>query len=140
MPELSTMYGRAGGERFFEELTTRFYREVAVDPLLRPLYPADDGAFEASRLHLKWFLIQYWGGPQVYAERRGEPRLRMRHAPFKITAVERDAWYRHMSDAVKAAGLKPLDETQMLGYFASAATAMINAEAGAGPQDASFLP
>lgn len=134
------MYERVGGDAFFEKLTQRFYGEVATDPILRPLYPADDEGLEAARLHLKWFLIQYWGGPQVYAERRGLPRLRMRHAPFRITMVERDAWYRHMSDAVKATGLKPLDEAQMLGYLAAAATAMINAEAGADPDSPPFSP
>jgi hemoglobin len=140
MPEVSTMYDRVGGESFFEDLTQRFYRDVATDPVLRRIYPEETDALEAARLHLKWFLIQFWGGPRIYAERRGLPQLRMRHAPFTITAVERDAWFRHMSEAVKTAGLKPLDEAQMLGYFAPAATAMINSEAGVNPEDASFLP
>jgi hemoglobin len=134
------MYERVGGEQFFDELTRRFYSEVATDPVLRPLYPEDDGAFDAAELHLKWFLIQYWGGPRVYAQRRGEPRLRLRHAHFRVTPLARDAWFGHMSDAVKAAGLKPLDEAQMLGYFASAATAMINAEASPDQDDHHLSP
>ena len=43
------------------------------------------------------FLAQYWGGPPTYSEERGHPRLRMRHAPFVIGTLERDAWLRHMS-------------------------------------------
>ncbi len=122
----STMYSRVGGEDFFEELTTRFYRAVAADPVLRPLYPEADDEFEQARQHLKWFLIQYWGGPTTYQDRRGHPRLRMRHFPFAIGVAERDAWFQHMSDAVRRASLRPLDEAQMLGYFSTAATALIN--------------
>jgi hemoglobin len=122
----STMYERAGGDAFFEALTRRFYAAVESDPVLRPLYPEDPEEFEQSRVHLMRFLIQYWGGPARYQEERGAPRLRMRHAPFPIGPDERNAWVAHMSDAVKAGGLSPLDETQMLGYLAAAATQMIN--------------
>jgi len=120
------MYDRVGGEPFFESLTRRFYAEVAGDAVLRPLYPETGEEFEAARLHLKWFLIQYWGGPPLFRERRGEPRLRMRHAPFVIGEAEREAWVRHMSAAVTDSGLRPLDEAQMLGYFSTAAAAMVN--------------
>jgi hemoglobin len=122
----STMYERAGGDAFFETLTRRFYAAVATDQVLRPLYPEDPEEFEQSRVHLMWFLVQYWGGPARYQEERGAPRLRLRHTPFAIGRVERDAWVEHMSEAVRAGGLSPLDETQMLGYFAAAATQMIN--------------
>jgi len=124
MGPASTMFDRAGGEDFFESLTRRFYDAVAADAVLRPLYPADPLAFEAARIHLK--LFQFWGGPTVYQSSRGQPQLRARHARFTIGAAERDAWVHHMSEAVRDAGLKPLDETQMLSYFASAATALVN--------------
>jgi hemoglobin len=120
------MFDRVGGEAFFDELTRRFYRAVADDPVLRRLYPKDDDGFEDARSHLELFLIQFWGGPSKYHAERGEPRLRMRHAPFRIGQEERDAWVLHMTDAVRSMELRPLDETQMIGYFANAATAMIN--------------
>jgi hemoglobin len=120
------MFDRVGGDAFFDELTHRFYRAVADDPVLRQLYPADDDQFEESRRHFELFLIQFWGGPSKYNAERGEPRLRLRHAPFRIGQTERDAWVRHITDAVRSMGLSPLDETQMLGYFSNAATAMIN--------------
>lgn len=122
----TTLYGRVGGRPFFEALTRRFYEAVADDPVLRPLYPEDDEGLEAARLHLELFLVQYWGGPADYNELRGHPRLRMRHAPFTIGPAERDAWVAHMTDAVKAAGLSPLDEVQLLGYLSSSATHLIN--------------
>ena len=95
------MYERVGGAPWFEALTVRFYDAVAEDPVLRPLYPDD---LTEGREHLCGFLIQYWGGPTDYSDQRGHPRLRMRHAPFAIGEAERNAWFRHMSDAVIAAG------------------------------------
>ena len=64
------------------------YAGVSGDPELRALYPEDDlGPAEEK---FRMFLEQYWGGPQTYAEQRGHPRLRMRHAPFKVTPTQRD--------------------------------------------------
>lgn len=122
----TTMYDRVGGAVFFDALTERFYAAVAADPVLRPLYPDDPEAFEAARVHLRDFLVQYWGGPETYNETRGAPRLRQRHFPFAIGPPERDAWLAHMTDAVKAAAMRPLDETQMIGYFNAAAAALTN--------------
>lgn len=126
MPETSTLFDRVGGRPFFEALTRRFYAAVAEDPVLRPLYPSDPEGFEAARLHLEMFLAQFWGGPPDYNAERGAPRLRMRHARFAIGPAERDAWFRHMSEAVRASGMRPLDEVQLLSYLSSAATHMIN--------------
>ena len=90
LPHSGSFYDLVGGEPTFRKLVTEFYAGVAEDPLLRPLYPEEDLGPAAERLTL--FLIQYWGGPNTYSQQRGHPRLRMRHAPFRIGAVERDAW------------------------------------------------
>jgi hemoglobin len=126
MSEPPSLYDRVGGRPFFTTLTRRFYEGVASDPVLRRLYPSDPEDLEQARQHLELFLTQFWGGPQDYNEQRGHPRLRMRHAPFAIGSAERDAWVAHMTEAVKAAGLSPLDELQMLGYLTSAADNLIN--------------
>jgi hemoglobin len=120
----TTMYERLGGMAFFETLTERFYEAVAQDEVLRPLYPKD---LEAPRRHLCLFLAQFFGGPRVYDAERGNPMLRARHLPFKIGAKERDHWLEHMTAAVKEAHIGALDEAQVLGYFASASSHMINA-------------
>lgn len=121
-----TLYDRVGGRPFFEKLTRRFYEGVATDPVLRPLYPEDADGLEAARLHLELFLVQYWGGPADYNEQRGHPRLRMRHAPFAIGQAERDAWVQHMTEAVQASVLSPLDEMQLMSYLTTSATHLMN--------------
>lgn len=124
-PEESA-FDRWGGEPFFTDLIDRFYLGVAADPLLRPMYPDD---LTDSRAHLALFLMQYWGGPPDYSERRGHPRLRMRHAPFPIGKAESDAWLRHMTEAVAAAHMDPDDEGELLEYLAMAARSLINQSA-----------
>jgi hemoglobin len=123
-----TVYRVVGGMAFFDELVERFYKGVATDLLLRPLYPDDLGE---SKRHLALFLAQYWGGPTAYDDLRGHPRLRMRHAPFIISEPERDAWLRHMAAALDSLvddhDVHPAVEARLLDYFTSTADAMVNA-------------
>lgn len=123
--ETRSVYDLAGGEPAFRELVTRFYDAVAIDPVLRAVYPEED--LTGARERLTLFLIQYWGGPQTYSEQRGHPRLRMRHAPFVIGEAERSAWLRHMTEAVRSMSFAPQIEQRLLAYFETAAEAMVNA-------------
>jgi hemoglobin len=122
------LFDAVGGQEFFDELVERFYRGVEEDPVLRPLYPED---LTHPKRHLALFLGQYWGGPTIYSEERGHPRLRMRHAPFVIGEAQRDAWLRHMCAAldrlVDERDIHPAIEARMLDYFGMAADGMINA-------------
>jgi hemoglobin len=126
-PRPTTVYEILGGMPFFEEVVERFYRRVATDLLLRPLYPDD---LVASKRHLALFLAQYWGGPTTYDEERGHPRLRMRHAPFVIGEPERDAWLRHMNAAIESLlddyDIHPVVESRLLDYMASTADFLVN--------------
>jgi hemoglobin len=119
-----TFYQAVGGEATFRRLIDAFYAGVATDPLLRPLYPDPDLGGASERLRL--FLEQYWGGPTTYSQRRGHPRLRMRHAPFRIGPAERDAWLGHMRRALDGLGL-PADQAATLwAYLERAALFMVN--------------
>lgn len=124
MTQGDSLYQRAGGAAFFESLVARFYQGVADDPVLRAVYPEADLAPAQRRLTL--FLIQYWGGPRTYDEERGHPRLRMRHFPFGIGAVERDRWLVHMRAAVEQLAPPPDVAEALERYFANAAEAMRN--------------
>ena len=125
--EPASVYDEVGGAAFFVDLVERFYRGVASDLLLRPLYPDD---LTESKAHLAGFLSQYWGGPTHYSDARGHPRLRMRHARFFIGDAERDAWLRHMTTAldelVAERGIDPAIEARMREYFAMAADTLDN--------------
>ncbi|MFC4000265.1 globin [Prauserella oleivorans] len=119
-----TFYEAVGGEPTFRKLVARFYAEVADDEVLRPLYPEEDLGPAEDRLRL--FLMQYWGGPHTYSDQRGHPRLRMRHAPFKIGPIERDAWLRAMRIAVDESGIEEPYRGQLWQYLEMAAHSMMN--------------
>ncbi len=120
-----TLYEAVGGVAFFDALVDRFYAGVEQDPVLRPLYPRD---LASSKAHLAGFLAQYWGGGTAhYSDVRGHPRLRMRHAGFRVGPSERDAWLTHMTAAVTAAALPAELESPLLEYFTTAATHLLNA-------------
>ncbi|MDQ0376657.1 globin [Amycolatopsis thermophila] len=124
MSEPQSFFEAVGGEPTFRKIVARFYAEVAKDEVLRPMYPEEDLGPAEDRLRL--FLMQYWGGPHTYSDQRGHPRLRMRHAPFKIGPIERDAWLRAMRVAVDEAGLPEPLETQLWNYLEMAAQSMMN--------------
>ena len=119
----STLFERVGGRDFFVRLIERFYESVAVDPVLRPIYPED---LEPPKVHLAGFLAQYWGGPPQYTAERGPPRLRMRHAPFAIGQEERDIWVRHMRAALESVDVSAEDAAQLSEYFEDTATFLMN--------------
>ena len=119
-----SFYDAVGGHETFVRLVDAFYDGVAADDVLRAMYPEEDLGPAKERLSL--FLEQYWGGPTTYSEQRGHPRLRMRHAPFKVNPDARDRWLRHMRTAVDSLDLAPIHEAQLWDYLERAAFSMIN--------------
>jgi hemoglobin len=121
----ATFYDQVGGHAFFLRLVSNFYAEVEHNELLRPMYPED---LSESKRHLEMFLEQYWGGPKTYSEERGHPRLRMRHAPFRINRAARDAWLEAMSTALESerSTLSEVQFNELHAYFDMAAHQMRN--------------
>jgi hemoglobin len=119
-----TYFALVGGHETFRRLVAEFYRGIADDPVLRPLYPEEDLAGAQQRLTM--FLEQYWGGPRTYSEQRGHPRLRMRHAPFAIGERERLAWLAHMRRAVDTLELPQEQHDILWQYLESAAFSLQN--------------
>src|SRR6201991_1629249 len=122
-----SFYDEVGGAETFRAIVSRFYEQVREAEVLRPLYPEDD--LDGAEERLRMFLEQYWGGPRTYSEQRGHPRLRMRHAPFRVGPFERDAWLRCMHSAIAGIDSQTLDDAHrraLLDYLQMAADSMIN--------------
>ncbi len=112
------------GEAGFDRLVAAFYRRVAGDDLLGPLYPKDDLAGAEQRL--RDFLVGRFGVPPRYVETRGHPRLRMRHGRFKIDRAARDRWVTLMEAALAEAELHPDAERMLRPFFHDSATFLVN--------------
>jgi hemoglobin len=119
-----TFYDAIGGEPTFRRIVGRFFAQVPEDDVLRTVYPLDD--LEGAEERLCLFLMQFWGGPTTYSDERGHPRLRMRHAPFRISLRERDAWLRAMRVAIDEAQLAEPQREELWSYMQYTATHMIN--------------
>lgn len=125
----ATLYDQVGGQDFFDRLVDAFYRGIATDALLGPMYP-DYPDFGPGKERLSMFLAQYFGGPPIYMEKRGHPRLRMRHASFHVGPQERDRWLTHMGAAVAELCDSRSDGDELaaalMGYFVPAAEHLRN--------------
>ena len=119
-------YAEVGGAPTFAKIVGRFYELVAEDAELRALYPEED--LGPAEIRFRMFLEQYWGGPRTYSDQRGHPRLRMRHAPFRIGPFERDAWLRCMRVAVDESGMDDAHREQFWTYITYAAASMVNSD------------
>ena len=122
MNSSQTLYDLIGEEQI-RLLTKYFYQEVSKNNALRSLYPED---LEPAEERLFLFLQQVFGGPETYSEQRGHPRLRMRHAKWKIDASMRDHWMNAMLSALDQLELETNIREAMMRYFVNAANHMIN--------------
>lgn len=112
------------GEDGIARLTAAFYQRVSMDDVLRPLYPEAD--LSGAETRLRDFLTFRFGGPQHYIAERGHPRLRIRHAPFRVDQRARDRWVALMDQAIDAAVLPESVATALRAFFADVATFLIN--------------
>ena len=117
------VYG-AIGEAGFTSLASAFYAQVPGDDILGPMYPHGD--LEGSEERLRDFLVARFGGPDRYGERRGHPRLRMRHAPFHIDRAARQRWVALMERALDQAALVPEADALLRAFFRDTASFLIN--------------
>lgn len=112
------------GEDGFRRIVAGFYRQVAEDDILGPMYPKQDLAGAEERL--RDFLLFRFGGPMDYLEKRGHPRLRMRHAPFAVDEKARNRWVEMMDRALAEAALPEAAVNTLKEFFHSTATFLQN--------------
>jgi hemoglobin len=98
--ERSELYEHVGGEAGVRKLVDRFYDLMDTLPEARDIRALHPPALDSSRDKLFWFLVGWLGGPPLYIERFGHPRLRARHLPFAIGGRERDQWMMCMTRAI----------------------------------------
>ncbi|MRG87089.1 globin domain-containing protein [Salinibacillus xinjiangensis] len=118
----NTIYEAIGYEKI-EELVEAFYKRVGKHPKLTPIFP--DDLTETARKQ-KLFLTQFFGGPPLFTQERGHPRMRMRHSPFEITPSRRDAWLECMTAAIDETKIEEPYRTVMLERLTLTATHMMN--------------
>ncbi len=124
----SSPYNLIGGDAQVRALVTRFYDLMEEEPDfygIRKLHPE---SLDGSREKLFMFLTGWLGGPPVYTDAFGHPRLRARHLPFAIGSSERDQWMSCMTQAMKGVGIETEMRDRLIASFANTADWMRNKE------------
>lgn len=117
------IYGAIGHDGL-ARICDEFYRQVPDDDILGPMYPESD--MDGAHERLLQFLVYRFGGPQDYIEKRGHPRLRGRHMPFKIDQAARDRWMKIMRFAIEQAEIPAAVAAALDDFFDQTASFMIN--------------
>jgi len=123
-----TTYDKIGGDAAVARLCDRFYALMDSVPQfaeLRAMHPED---LQSSRDKLYMFLSGWFGGPDLFVEKYGHPRLRARHMPFAIGVRERDQWVACMVLAMEEVGIEESVRTMLLQNFFNTADFMRNRE------------
>ena len=121
-----SLYEMLGGEKGLRFLVNRFYDLMDTSAEAHHIRSLHAKSLNQSREKLFMFLSGWSGGPQLYIERFGHPRLRMRHMPFSIGTVERDEWLWCMNKALDESQLDPRVVAYLKRHFAEAADFLRN--------------
>lgn len=124
------MYKRMGGFEAIDKLVDDFYEIMSTDPLAEDCFATHRGLeIRESAEKLKYFLSGWTGGPPMYMEKYGHPRLRMRHFPFKIGTKEADQWLYCMRKALAKSPIPPGEQEELLNAFGQITQMLRNQEA-----------
>ena len=121
-----TLYSQMGGEDGIRRLVNRFYDLMDSAPEAAHIRALHATSLKASREKLFMFFSGWTGGPQLYVEQFGHPRLRARHLPFPIGERERDEWLWCMDRALDEHEIPDLIRMQVRGELHSLADHMRN--------------
>jgi hemoglobin len=121
-------YGAIGGADALRMLVDRFYDLMDLEAAyagIRALHPS---TLDGSRDKLTWFLSGWLGGPDLYVQRFGHPRLRARHLPYAIGTAERDQWLACMMQAMQECGVDAGLQERLMAALSNTADWMRNKE------------
>jgi hemoglobin len=121
-----TPFEQIGGADKLRELVDRFYDLMDLEPEFAGIRAMHPTPLDSSRDKLYWFLSGWMGGPSLYIERFGHPRLRARHLPFAIASDERDQWLRCMAWAMQDVGIEESMRLRLMESFYQTADWMRN--------------
>ena len=128
METTTTTYEQIGGDATVAKLAARFYELMDSVPQFQGLRAMHPASLEGSREKLYVFISGWTGGPDLFVEKHGHPRLRQRHLSFAIGESERDQWVACMVLAMEDVGIEKSIRTKLFENFFKTADFMRNKE------------
>ncbi|MGK5081382.1 group II truncated hemoglobin [Janthinobacterium sp. HLX7-2] len=122
----TTLYETIGGAPVLRQMVDRFYDLMELEAEFAGIRVMHPPATDGSRDKLYFFLTGWMGGPDLYIEKFGHPRLRARHLPYAIGTSERDQWLRAMAWAMEDTGIEESLRVRLMESFYQTADWMRN--------------
>ena len=122
----TTLYQTIGGAPVLRQMVDRFYDLMELEAEFAGIRAMHPPATDGSRDKLYFFLTGWMGGPDLYIEKFGHPRLRARHLPYAIGTSERDQWLRAMAWAMEDTGIDEALRVRLMESFYQTADWMRN--------------
>ncbi len=111
------------GEENLQQLVDKFYELVQQNPIINPLFKTDLELVKKKQIA---FLTQFLGGPPLYNQTYGHPRMRMRHLPHKITEEAAVEWLSCMNEAIRTLDIDREFQVTLFNCFPRLAAHMVN--------------
>ena len=111
------------GETNLQLLVDRFYDLVFENPQISHLFKTDKNVIKEKQ---RLFLTQFFGGPDLYSQQYGHPKLRARHLPHPISEQDAAAWLSCMSEALVTVELEDSIKDEIFKRLISTAMFMVN--------------
>ena len=119
---MESLYHQIGASNL-QKLVDEFYERVFDSAIIKQLFQTDKETIKHKQLY---FLTQFLGGPQLYTENYGHPRMRMRHLPHKITQESKIEWLRCMKEAIATLDVTDQLKSSLYACFPQVAEHMVN--------------
>ena len=119
---MTTFYQLLGADNL-QLLVDKFYDLVLQDETISPLFKTD---IEVVKQKQYMFLTQFLGGPQLYSQHFGHPRMRMRHLPHAIDEAAMQAWLKCMWQAIDSLSIEQKIKEELFNCFPRVARHMVN--------------
>ncbi len=119
---MESLYHQIGASNL-QKLVDEFYERVFDSASIKHLFQTDKETIKRKQLY---FLTQFLGGPQLYTENYGHPRMRMRHLPHEITQESKIEWLRCMKEAIATLDVTDQLKTSLYACFPQVAEHMVN--------------
>lgn len=125
--KVKSPYERIGGESGLRQLVTEFYRVMDTAPEAKRCRDLHHESLSEASEKLFLFLSGWLGGPNLYIEKYGHPRMRKRHFPFVITVIHRDEWLWCMKQSLDVHPANKKFKAELFDSFKAFAEHMRNA-------------
>ena len=126
-PRPKSVYQLLGGEKVVLAIVTDFYHVMKTDPKASECLALHASDLQEAADKLFLFLSGWLGGPPLYEQKYGHPRLRMRHLKFPISERERDQWLYCMEKSLEKNKINAELKDQMMQALSGLAERVQNA-------------